>query len=109
MGRGTALTKSAWWRGPDPAAAMRGNGVGNSINRFEHLGRGQANDFDTLHQQKRITSFVMLRSIAHIVNDAVDLDAEFGRRAIKVEHIASYRMLPAEFQPIRRLTQNLPK
>ena len=109
MGRGTALTKSAWWRGPDPAATVRDDGISSLINRLEHLDRRQANNLDTALLQESIPSFIVTRSIAHVVGNAIDLHAEFGGGTVKVEYIGSGWVLAAKLQTVRRLAQNSPK
>ena len=45
----------------------------------------------------RCTFFVVLRLVAHVVDYAIDFDAELRLGAIEVDHVVFDRMLAAEF------------
>ncbi len=57
--------------------------------------------------QKRIAPQIALWSLAHVVNNPVDLNAKLYRSTIEINHVGADRMLPAKF-PSRRVAAQFP-
>jgi hypothetical protein len=62
-----------------------------------------------IRHQPRFTSSILLGPITHIMSDPIDLDRQRDLVEIKIEHVRSGGMLPAEFIPARPQSQPRPQ
>ena len=78
--------------GANPHYAVRDSGgVG------ENIFRGDTQHPYPLRFEPFGAGLIALRSIAHVVSDAVNFDSELELRRVEIEHIASDRVLAPEF------------
>src|SRR5580692_9122544 len=85
--------------GAQDSKLLRGesnDGVRRCIDIAAQLRRGNAHHCHAVFLEPSVALFVVLRPIAHVVADAIDLDGEVCLWAIEVEHVRSDRMLTTE-------------
>ncbi|KZX87290.1 hypothetical protein A3719_11960 [Erythrobacter sp. HI0020] len=64
--------------------------------RLQDVGGRDAHNFDPPLVKPGIACRITLRPVAHLVCDPVDLDADFGGRAVEIEHVVADRVLATE-------------
>ncbi len=74
----------------------RCDGGGDGIGITQDIGRGDADDGQTIGRHESIARGIVPRFVAHVVRDAIDLDDQPARATEEVDHIRADRMLPAE-------------
>ena len=72
---------------------------GNFRWRLQDVGGRDAHNFDPPLVKPGIACRITLRPVAHLVRATVDLDADFGARAVEVEHVVADRVLPTKSDP----------
>ena len=85
--------------GAQDSKLLRGesnDGVRRFIDIAAQLCRRNTNHFYTVLFEPCVAAFIMLRPIAHVVANPVNLDSEMRFGTIEVEHVRSDRMLAAE-------------
>jgi hypothetical protein len=72
------------------------DGIRRFINTAIQISSGNAHHSDAMFLEPSIAAFVVLRSIAQIVADPVDLNREMGLSTVEVEHVGTDWMLAAK-------------
>jgi len=75
----------------------------------EGFRRGQVNHWESTAKQEILTTRIALRCLGGIMRKSVDFDDQAGFAAVKVDDIGFNRVPAAEHQPIRPLSQLLPR
>ena len=92
MGRGTA-GRSPVVEGSTHLAASRRDRFRGSGRIGQNVASWNPHDLDPLRGQPFRPPFIAFRTLAHVVGDPVDLEAEFRRGAIEVDHEPADRVL----------------
>ena len=97
---------------------MEGSGASLFAKRDDHgcgcrrigknLARGNTHDVYSICLQECIALQIQIRTIPHVVRDAIDLETEFCLRAVEIDHEWADRVLPAEFESGTTRTQFSP-
>ena len=88
--------------------AESNNHLRNLLDVLQYFRCRNSDDSQTLARQESISHLIARRPVAHVVRNPIDLDRQFGRRTIEVEHIGAKWMLAAEFHAFGLGPEDLP-
>ena len=74
-----------------------------------YLSGGYADDPEAVFPKPRVTPKVSSRISAHLVGNAVDLDAELREGAVEIQHIWPCGVLFSKFESLGPCSQELPE